>query len=295
MKIVVGARKSPLALAECKFVAGLLTKAGADVELRPVETVVDSIEVALKEGAGSEVFVREVDEALARGDIDVAVHDMKDVGPKLPKNLSIAAVPARDEAREAYVSTRASRLGQLGKGGRIGVTDPQSHVQISKVRSDLAVVPMPPDIEGLLRALKEGELEAFLVAACDLRRMGFQRLIAELVDVDRIVPPIGQGALAVEVRGAERDLMKFVSRACHNNASGLRVRAERSFLKEIEGAGGRVFGAYAEIKPAGLAMIGFVSTLDGAKFFVDRENGELDKVGEIGKRLAEKLLKKFGA
>ncbi len=295
MKIVVGARKSPLALAECKFVAGLLTKAGADVELRPVETVVDSIEVALKEGAGSGVFVKEVDEALARGDIDVAVHDMKDMGPRLARGVAIAAVPAREDAREAYVSTSASRLGQLGKGARIGVTDPQGHVQISRLNPDLSIVPMAPDIEGLLRALKEGEIEAFLVAACDLKRMGFQKLIAELVDVDRIIPPVGQGALAVMVRSAEKDLMKFVSKACHNNATGLRLRAERSFLKELEGARGAVFGAYAEIRPAGLAMVGFISTTDGAKFFSDRENGELDKAGEIGKRLADKLLKKYGA
>ncbi len=295
MKIVVGARKSPVALAECKLVAGLLKKAGAEVELHPVETAADSLEVALKEGSGSQVFVKEVDEALARGDIDVAVHDMKDVGAVLPNGISIAAVPAREEAREAYISTKASKLAALPKGGRIGVSSQVGHVQLANLRSDLAIVPMAPDLEGLLRALNEDELDALMIAGCDMKRMGFGKLIAELVPVDRIIPPLGQGALSIQVRSAEKDLTRFVHRACHHRATGLRLRAERAFLKAMGAVPGAVFAAHAEIKPSGLSMIGFVSTADGSDFVSDGEAGDLNKAADVGTKLAKKLLKKFAA
>jgi hydroxymethylbilane synthase len=295
MKIVVGARKSPVALAECKLVATLLTKAGAEIKLHPVETAADSLEAALKEGSGSQVFVKEVDEALARGDIDVAVHDMKDVGPVLPKGISIAAVPARDEVREAYISTKASKLAALPKGSRIGVASQVSHVQLANLRPDVTIVPMAPDLEGLLRALNEDELDALMIAGCDMKRMGFGKLIAELLPVDKIIPPIGQGALSVQVRSAEKDLTRFVHRACHHRASGLRLRAERAYLKAMESAPGAVFAAHAEIKPSGLSVIGFVSTADGADFVSDGETGDLDKAQEVGTSLAKKLLKKFSS
>lgn len=295
MKIVVGARKSPVALAECKLVAALLTKAGAEIRLHPVETAADSLEAALKEGSGSQVFVKEVDEALARGEIDVAVHDMKDVGAVLPRGISIAAVPAREEAREAYVSTKASKLAALPKGSRAGVTSQADHVQIERLRPDLTIVPMAPDLEGLLRALSDGEIDAFMVAGCDMKRMGFANLIAELLPLDKIIPPVGQGALSVQVRSAEKDLMKFVAKACHHRASGLRLRAERAFLKEMEASPGAVFAAHAEIKPSGLVMIGFVSSADGSNFVSDREAGEVDRAPGVGAKLARKLLKKFCA
>jgi len=295
MKIVVGARKSPIALAECRLVADLLKKAGAEAELKPVETAADSLEAALKEGSGSQVFIREVDEALSQGRIDVAVHDMKDVGASLPKGISIAAVPVREEAREAYISTKASKLAALPRGARVGVTSQASHVQLSRLREDLSIVPMAPEVEGFLRALNEGELDALIVAGCDMKRMGFTKLIAELVPIDKIIPPVGQGALSVEVRSAERDLTKFVASACHHRASGLKIRAERAFLKAMGAAQAAVFAAHAEIKPSGLAMIGFVSSADGSNFVSDREQGGVDKAPDVGARLAEKLLKKFSA
>ena len=295
MKIKVGARKSPIALNECKFVASLLKKAGAEVGLRPIETVADSLEVTLKEEGGSEVFAKEVDEALVRGDIDVAVHDMKHVGPVMPQGVSIAAVPLREDAREAFISTRARNFAALPKGSRIGLASQVAHVQVAKQRPDLLIVPMTSELEGLLRSLKDGELDAMLTAACDLRRMNFGKLIAEELPVDKIVPPIGQGALSIQVRGAEKDLMRFVMKACHHKASGMRMRAERSFLKAVSGLEGAIFAAHAEIKPSGLSMIGFVSTADGSDFVIDKMSGDIARAPELGADLAKKLLDKFSA
>ncbi len=295
MKITVGARKSPVALVQCKFVVSLLKKAGAEVELRPVETVIDSLEVALKEEGGSQVFAKEVDDALNRGDIDVAVHDMRHVGSVLPKGISIAAVPVREDAKEAFISTISRNLAAVPDGSRIGLADQVVHVQIARQRPDLTIVPMTSEIEGLLRSLQDGKLNAMLTAASDLKRMNFGKLIAEELPVDKIIPPIGQGALSIHVRSAEKDLMRFVMKACHHKASGMRVRAERSFLKAVSGLDGAVFAAHAEIKPSGLSMIGFISTSDGSEFVVDKTNGEIAKTSELGAELAKKLLDKFSA
>lgn len=294
MHITIGARKSQLALAQCKQVAGLLTQAGAQVTLTPIETVVDSLEVGLKESGASPVFVKEVDEALTRGDIDVAVHDLKDVGAALPAGLAIAAVTVREDAAEAFVSTKASKLDKLANASRVGVTSPVLHVQLARLRPDLAIVPMPSDIEALLLALKKDDIDGFMTAACDLKRLSFSKLIAETLPLARIIPPVGQGALAVEVRGAEKELLGFVSRACHHRATGLRVRAERAFLRTLGGFEGAVFAAHAEIKPKGLFMQAFLATTDGQRYVMDKEAGELDRAAEIGKRLGEKLVKKFG-
>lgn len=295
MKIIVGGRRSASSLIHCKLVAQLLSKAGAEVELRSVDTAADSLEASLNEGGGSEIFVKEVDDALVRGDIDVAVLDMTDVGPTLPRGVSVAAVPARDEVRDAYVSTKASKLLQLPKGARVGVTSQVAHVQLARLNPILTIIPMPPDVEALLRSLKAGELDAFIVAACDLMRMKFSKLIAELIGIDKMIPAVGQGALSVQVRSAEKDLMKFVAKACHHRASGLRVRAERGFLKAVGGLGGAVCAAHAEIKPSGIAMVGFISTADGSEFVSDKETGALDKPADVGIKLANKILKKFSA
>ncbi len=295
MKIIVGARKSPVSLVQCRTVANLLQRAGAEVELRPVETAADSLEAALPEGGGSEVFVKEVDEALLRGEIDVAVHDMKDVGPHLTKGASIAAVPHREEARFGFISAKSKSLSHLAQGSRVGVSSQVAHVQLARLRRDVVVVPMAPEIEGLLRALKNDELEAFLVPACDMIRMKFAKLIAELISIDRIIPCVGQGALSVQVRGVEKDLLRYVNRACHHNASGLRIRAERGFLKAASAQEGAVSSSHAEIKPSGLTVIGFLSGADASNLVIERESGELDKAKEVGERLARKLFKKYGA
>ncbi len=295
MKIVVGTRKSQIPLLQSRYVAKLLEEAGAEVELHPIQTVVDSLDVALSAEGGSQVFVKEIDEALLKGEIDVAIHDMKDVGGKLPQGVSIAAVPAREDPREAFISTRASKLAALAKGSRVGVTSRSRHVQLARLRPDLMIIPMPAELETCLRSLKEGEIDAIILAACDLMRMNLSKLIAERISVDKIIPEVGQGALSIQVRSDKKELLSFVKSACHNNASGIQMRAERSFLRTIASVDDAIIAANAEIKPAGLFIVGFVSSSDGSVFVTDKQSGPVDKAAEIGITLAKKLLKKFQA
>ncbi|MFH1830326.1 MAG: hydroxymethylbilane synthase [Pseudomonadota bacterium] len=294
MKIIVGTRKSQIPLLQSRYVAKLLEQAGGEVEIHPIQTVVDSLDVALSGEGGSQMFVKEIDEALKKGEIDVAVHDMKDVGIRLPSGISMAAVSAREDPREAFISIRAGKLQALSKGSRIGVTSRTRHIQIAKLRPDLLIIPIPAEVEGCLRSLKEEKVDAVVLASCDFIRMGFGKLVAEFIPVDKIIPEVGQGALSIQVRTDEKELLGFVKAACHNNACGVQVRAERSFLKAVESFDG-VFAANAEIRPAGVFLIGFIASSDGSVFVTDKESGPVDKAADIGISLAKKLLKKFPA
>jgi hydroxymethylbilane synthase len=293
MKIVVGTRKSQIPLLQSRYVAKLLEDAGAQVEIHPIQTVVDSLDVALSAEGGSQVFVKEVDDALLRGEVDVAVHDMKDVGLKLPPGISIAAVPAREDPREAFISTRTSKLSALADGSRVGVTSRLRHVQLERLRPDLVIIPMAAELENCLRSLNEGEVDALVLASCDLTRMGIGKLIAERIALDKMIPAIGQGALSVQVRSQEKELLSFVKNACHNNAAGAQMRAERSFLKAVTSADDAIFAANAEIRPSGLFLIAFIASSDGSVFLSDKESGPVDKAQDLGTKLAQKLLKKF--
>lgn len=293
MKIVLGTRRSTLALVQSRAIVHLLEVAGAEVELKPIETVGDTLDVALSEQGGKGVFVREIDEALLAGVIDVAVHNMKDVAAHLPRGIAIAAVPAREDAREAFVSTRAFKLSGLARGARVGTSSPSRRAQLFRLRPDLEIVPMHGNVEERLRTLEAGEIDALILAACGLKRLGVGKVITEYLPVDRMIPAIGQGALAVEVRSQEKELIRFVQKACHHTPTGVAIRAERSLLKAVEGTPEMPLAAHAEIKPSGIQIIAFLTTDDEAYFVIDRENGRVEDAVEIGARLGKRLVEKI--
>lgn len=294
MKIVIGTRGSKLAIAQARIVAALLAGGGAEVEVRPITTVGDTLDVALTELGGKGIFTKEIDEALQGREIDVAVHSMKDVPAGLPAGVSIAAVPRREDARDAFISTKAFKLADLPQGARVGTSSPRRRAQLLRLRPDLDIVPMRGNVETRLKKLKDDEVDAVILAAAGLRRLGIERVITEILPVDRMIPAIGQGALAIAVRSEERDLLKFVGRTCHHMASGLTVRAERSLLKAVGGDCHSPLAAHARLTPSGIVMTAFFASPDGARSALERESGPADEPNEIGERLGERLLEKLG-
>ena len=293
MKIVIGTRGSKLALVQTRSVARMLHVAGAEIEVRLIKTVGDTLDVALTELGGKGVFVKEIDEALLAGDIDCAVHSMKDLPAALPAGISIAAVPPREDARDAFISTVAYKLTGLPKGARVGTSSPRRRAQIFRMRPDLKVVPMRGNVETRLKKLSAGEVEALILAAAGLKRLGVAKVITELLPIDRMIPAIGQGSLAITARRDDRELLRFIMKACHNSASGLAIRAERALLREIGGGCHTPLAAHAEIKPAGLSMIAFMTTPDEAHAVVEHMSGPADEAAELGKRLAGKLVSRL--
>lgn len=293
MKIVVGTRGSKLAIVQSRIVAALLTGGGAEVELHPITTVGDTLDVALTELGGKGVFTKEIDEALQNREIDVAVHSMKDVPAGLPAGVSIAAVPRREDARDAFISTKAFKVVDLPQGARVGTSSPRRRAQLLRLRPDLGIVPMRGNVETRLKKLKDDEVDAVILAVAGLRRLGIERVITEALSIDRMIPAIGQGALAVAVRSEERELLKFVNTSCHHMASGLTVRAERSLLKTVGGDCHSPLAAHARLEPTGIVMTAFFATPDGTRFAVERASGPADEPAEIGERLGERLLEKL--
>lgn len=293
MKIVIGTRGSKLALIQSRSVAQALHSAGADVEIRTIRTVGDTLDVALTELGGKGVFVKEIDEALLSGDIDCAIHSMKDVPASLPAGLSVAAVPAREDARDAFVSTLAFKLTGLPKGARVGTSSPRRRAQIFRIRPDLEVVPMRGNVETRLKKLGAGEVDAVILAAAGLKRLGVSSVITEILSLDRMIPAIGQGALAVMARRDDRERMAFIAKACHNAVSGLAVRAERALLKAVGGDCHTPIAAHAEVRASGISMSAFMATPDEARAAIEHESGPADQAAEIGRRLAEKLTAKL--
>ena len=294
MKIIVGTRRSSLALVQSRAVARPLEAAGAKVEIRPIKTVGDTLDVALSELGGEGVFIKEIDEALLRGEIDVAVHSMEDVPAQLPPGIAIAAVPPREDPREAFISARAFKLTGLSKGAKVGTSSPRRRAQLFRIRPDLEVVPIKGNVEARLRKLEAGKVDALILAAADLKRLGIGNVITECLPVDKLIPAVGQGALAVEVKGQNRELVRFVHKTCHHAATGIAVRAERSFLKTVGGDSNAPIAAYGEVRPSGLMLAAFMSTRDESHFVIDRESGLVDEAAKIGKRLGERMLKKLG-
>jgi hydroxymethylbilane synthase len=295
MKLIVGTRKSPLSIVQSKSVARLLEAAGAEVELRPIKTVGDTLDVALSEQGGKGVFVREIDEALIRGEIDIAVHNMKDVGAQLPRGVAIAAVPAREDPREAFISTKALKLSGLPKGARIGTSSPPRRAQLFRLRPDLEIVALKGNVEARLKKLEAGKVDAIILAACGIKRLGIEKVITECLSIDKMIPAIGQGALAVEVRAGEKDLISFVQKSCHNRATGIAIRAERSFFKAVGGDYTIPVAAHAEIQPSGISMIAFMTTPDEAHYVVEKSSGRIEDAVEIGAELGKRLMKKLAS
>jgi len=295
MKIIIGTRGSALALVQARFVAGLLEKAGANVEIQTIKTVGDTLDVALSELGGKGVFVKEIDEALIGGKIDVAVHSMKDVPAIIPQGVAIAAIPVREDARDAFVSNKARKISKLPKGALVGTSSPRRRAQLLRLRPDLQIMPMRGNVETRLKKLEEGEVDAVILAAAGLNRLGIGKIVTEYIPLDKMIPSPGQGALAVEIRSGEKELLKFVQKACHHNATGIVVRAERSFLKMVGGDCNMPLAAHAEIRATGLDLSAFMSSLDGSHSIVDHESGPPNEAGAIGEKLAKRMLKKLQA
>lgn len=293
MKIVIGTRGSKLAVVQARAVARLLEQAGAEPEIRRITTVGDTLDVALTELGGKGVFTKEIDEALLEGRIDLAVHSMKDVPAILPAGIAIAAVPAREDARDAFISTVAHKLSGLPKGARVGTSSPRRRAQLFRIRPDLEVVPMRGNVETRLRKLREGEVEALILAAAGLKRLGIAKVITEIIPLERMIPAVGQGALALAMRSEDREKLRFVTRACHNAASGAAVRAERAFLKATGGDCHTPLAAHAEIKPSGIAMAAFMTTPDEAHAASERDDGTIEEAAEIGRRLAARIAERL--
>ncbi len=264
----VGTRGSRLALIQTELALDKLRPAHPDVdfEVVTVTTQGDANQTAPLAGMGLGVFVKEIERRLETGEIDMAVHSLKDMPTLLPDGMAIGAVLERADPRDVLVSHLGKTLHDYPAGGRIGTSSPRRRAQIAERRPDLEIVPIRGNVDTRLRKAAGEECDGTIVAAAGLLRMDLAHVITEYLPPEEFVPPPGQGAMAVEIRADDRRMTELVSAADHA-ATTAAVSAERSFLEALGGGCQVPVGAYAEIDGSDgntLRLTVFMASPDGS-------------------------------
>jgi hydroxymethylbilane synthase len=303
--IVVGTRQSALALTQTGWVVARLRELcarhgiDAEFELKQIVTRGDRIlDVTLSKVGGKGLFTKELEEGMLNGEIDIAVHSMKDMPFELPEGLTIGAVPEREDPRDALVSSVAASLEELPRGARVGTSSLRRASQLRHARPDLRIETIRGNIDSRLRKLESEGYDAILLAAAGLRRMGWADRITAVLPPETCVPAVGQGALAIECRAADAPMLELL-RLFQHEPTALAVRAERSFLGSLNGGCQVPIGAYAAVAPdaAGggasasgplLTMTGFVGSPDGRELLKETASGTDPE--RLGRDIAAKLL-----
>jgi hydroxymethylbilane synthase len=291
-RIRIGSRGSTLALAQSRWVQSQLEAryGDAQVELAIIKTSGDQFvdrPIGLIGGKG--VFTKEIEEALLRQEIDLAVHSMKDLPTELPAGLVIAAVPRREDARDALVARDHRPFKDLGVSARIATGSLRRQAQLLHRRRDLAIVSIRGNVDTRLRKLDEGEADALVVAAAGLKRIGQEARITEFLTDDICISAVGQGALGIETRDDTemRELLGFL----HDEATSAEVGAERALLARLGGGCHVPVGARARVEGETLSLIGVVAKPNGKAICKGIIEGKATIAREIGRRLAEQLIR----
>ena len=290
--IKIGTRGSPLALTQCRMVAGLMARSAGlpetDFPLQSFITSGDRLkDQRLQDAGGKGLFTKELDEALLDGRIDAAVHSMKDLPTRLPDGIVLAAVPQREDPRDAFISHKAKTLQDLPQGAVVGTASLRRQAQALHLRPDLKVVVLRGSVETRLKKLEEGSIDATFLALAGLTRLGLTHHVTSLLDSSQMPPAPSQGALALTCRAddtATRDVLAKISVA----ASEIAVAAERGFLEALDGSCRTPIGALATITGSTLNFVGEVLSPDGAQHWRREEAIALCGIAEaaaFGRRL----------
>ncbi len=290
--IRVGTRASVLARAQADSVAQALRARGEDVEIVTMTTEGDRLLSArLAEVGGKGLFVREIEEALLAGTIDVAVHSLKDLPAELPGGLVLAAFPAREDPRDVLVSRSGGGFDALSEGARLGTSSPRRRALALAVRPDLRIQPVRGNVDTRLRKLAAGECDALVLAAAGLRRLGLTPEHAEPLAADVFVPAVGQGILGVEVRADDARVSGLVRALDHADTRAAAL-AERAYLRRLGASCNTAVAAHAMIEGGGttIRMDAVVASEDGRRLLRDGATGVVEEAEDVGLWLAESIL-----
>ena len=292
MIIKIGTRGSKLALAQSEWVKGKIETKHPDVrvELVRIKTKGDKIlDSPLSKIGGKGLFVKEIEDALLREGIDLAVHSMKDVPAELPDGLYLSAFPEREDPHDAFVSLKYKTLGELPEGASVGTSSLRRSAQLLHIRPDLEVVSLRGNVDTRLKKLEAGSFQAILLATAGLKRLGLSAKISQILSSEQMIPAIGQGAIGLEMRRDDDKVLKEINFLNHEPTE-ITVRAERAFLKKLEGGCQVPIGAYGRLDGQRLILKGMVAELDGSRVIGDEIIGRKDRPEEIGVNLARRLL-----
>ncbi|MBI2288291.1 MAG: hydroxymethylbilane synthase [Chloroflexi bacterium] len=291
-RVVIGSRGSRLALIQSESVATKIKELnpGLEVDIKRIETKGDrDHRTQFDRFRGVGIFVKELEEALLAGKIDLAVHSLKDVPTEIPQGLSLAAVMERADPRDILVSRVGKKLAALPAGSKIGTGSLRRAVQVIACRPDLTTGGIRGNVDTRLEKVSRGEFDGVILAAAGMLRMGWQDRISEYLSVEQFLPAVGQGALAVETRSDDKEIVRFVSGVNHL-PSWQSVTAERAFLRELGGGCRAPIAALGTVSGATLKLEGMVADVSRTKVLRAVGEGKAVDAEAVGSRLAQKIL-----
>jgi hydroxymethylbilane synthase len=289
---IVGTRGSGLAIRQTEQVTNMLRvlRPGVDITMREIKTEGDRRpEESLATIGGQGVFVKEIEAALLRKEIDFAVHSMKDVPADLADGYIIAAVPERDDPRDVLVTHDRAKLADLPPGARIGTGSARRAVQLRALRADIEALDIRGNVDTRIRKVDDGEYDAVVLALAGLLRLEVTARASQIFTPDEMLPAVGQGALAVEARGDDAEVLDLLAEIEDVDARRC-VEAERAFLQQLGGGCRLPFGALAELDGGDLRLRGFITDDGGEQMFRSELRGAVDEGTALGRRLADDLL-----
>ena len=331
LEIKIGTRSSKLALWQAEYVRDELLKLGKHIDLPLLEIVLKEIktkgdhitDVAISKIGGKGLFTKEIEDALLAGEIDLAVHSLKDLPTKVPDGLKIGAVLKREKPHDVllvrsrnydmsfpgltgesslynasgnildsrFCGNDKTMFANLSSGSKIGTSSLRRTAQLKALRNDLEYLDLRGNLDTRIRKLEEGQYDGIILAYAGVKRLGFEDKITEHFNPKDILPAVGQGALAIEIREGDKDIEDIISKLNHNETY-LASMAERAFLETLQGGCQVPIGAYSEIENNKITLYGVIASLDGKRIIKDNVNCTLVKENclNLGKELGEKLL-----
>jgi len=323
----IGSRGSQLALWQANHISALLRAHGHEIEIEIIHTTGDKItDVALAKVGTKGMFTKEIEEALAAGLVDLAVHSLKDLPTELPKGFEIAAITKREDARDAFCSRHYAKIEDLPQGARVGTSSLRRQAQLKVIRPDLNIHPLRGNVDTRLRKLEQGEYDAVILASAGLKRLGKTELIKQIIPAEIMCPAAGQGALGIEIRkgdAATRDVLAFLD----DPAARAATTCERALLNRLGGGCQVPIGAFAEVRfkqtvasdgsgfgvaqrfsaantgakaggalaPEGLIHLeSIVAAPDGTRLLRDARDGKIEDAEKLGNDAGAALLNRGG-
>jgi len=296
MNFKIGTRGSKLALTQTNFVADKLKKImpEAEIEICIIKTSGDVMQdVSLLTIGGQGVFVKELEDALLSKKIDLAVHSMKDVPGETPDELIFAAILPREDMRDVLVSRDNIKMESMPKGAKIGTGSQRRGAQIKAMLPDINIVPIRGNIDTRLKKIETENLAGVILAAAGMKRMGLAERITQFLPVETMLPAVGQGALGLQIRKTDVELAKACA-ALNDATTAAEVTAERSYLKALGGGCRLPIAALGKLEGQRLSLEGMIAAPDGSTMIREKINGAKENAEELGKTLAEIILKKGG-
>jgi hydroxymethylbilane synthase len=291
-RLRIGSRGSQLALWQANHISALLRERGHEVELEIIKTTGDKIlDVALAKVGTKGMFTKEIEEALAEGRVDLAVHSLKDLPTELTPGFEIAAITKRENAQDVFCSVKHASIDQLPQKARVGTSSLRRQAQLMAIRPDLDIHPLRGNVDTRLRKLESGEYDAIILAAAGLNRLGKTALVRQLIPAEVMCPAAGQGALGIEIRAGDlvtRKHLEFLD----DPAARATTTCERALLNKLGGGCQVPIGASAEMRNGRLHLDGLVAHPDGKT--VLRESRDGDDPVALGEAVGETLLRRGG-